>query len=178
LSRGVEAPGGYDQLKQEASMSEIGIERIVVGLDGSEQSRAALDWAIWMARNAGAEVIAVHAAQPAFEHSEPAKVAFESKWSRPLANAGVRYQSLVEEGRPASVIVSIADRVDADVIVVGRRGRGRAIEFLLGSVSRELTVQATRPVLLISAAPRPAPTVTAAARAVGRWAHQGHQRSP
>jgi nucleotide-binding universal stress UspA family protein len=41
-------------------MSEAGIEQIVVGLDGSGQSRAALDWAIRIAWAVGAEVIAVY----------------------------------------------------------------------------------------------------------------------
>ena len=173
-------------------MGESGIERIVVGLDGSEQARAALDWAIRLARTAGAEVIAVYAARPVYPNagalSKPgpdslARAKFRTEWCKALPKAGVRYQTFVEEGRPASVITGIADRVDADVIVVGRRGRGGVAELLLGSVSNELTHRGARPVLVISRASRAGATVGDAARTsdhtlFGRWAHQGIVRSP
>ena len=41
-------------------MSQAAIARIVVGLDGSEHSRFALDWAIRMARGMGSEVVGVY----------------------------------------------------------------------------------------------------------------------
>ena len=57
----------------------------------------------------------------------------------------------MEDGRPASVIAQVADSVDANVIAVGRRGRGGVAELVLGSVSHELVLHAKRPVLLIPA---------------------------
>jgi len=54
------------------------------------------------------------------------KAVFEGQWCKPLR--------------------------DADLIVVGRRGRGEVAELLLGSVSHELTHDTARPVLLISPA--------------------------
>jgi nucleotide-binding universal stress UspA family protein len=42
--------------------SDIG--RIVVGLDGSEHSEAAIDWAVRMAKGMGSEVVAVFAISP------------------------------------------------------------------------------------------------------------------
>jgi nucleotide-binding universal stress UspA family protein len=141
-----------------------GIRRIVVGVDGSQQSLAALGWAARMAQGMGSEVVAVYAVPrvmywaPGFsppaqydpEWREAVRAELEGQWCRPLKEAGVRYRALMEDGRPASVIAEVADRVDADVIVVGRRGRGGVAELLLGSVSHELTLHATRPVLLIS----------------------------
>jgi nucleotide-binding universal stress UspA family protein len=41
-----------------------GISRIVVGVDGSEHSEAALDWAVRMAKGMGSEVVAVFAIAP------------------------------------------------------------------------------------------------------------------
>ena len=41
------------------------------------------------------------------------------------------------------------DLVDADMVVMGRRGRGGVAELLLGSVSHEVALQSKRPVLLI-----------------------------
>jgi nucleotide-binding universal stress UspA family protein len=141
-----------------------GIKRIVVGIDGSGQANAALEWAIRMAKGMGSEIIAVYAIdiptyfpQPygvpvQFDESWRAemRVEFENKWCEPLKAAGVRYRTVIEDGRAASVISSVAERENADVIVTGRRGRGGVAELLLGSVSHELVLQSKKPVLLIS----------------------------
>ena len=116
-----------------------GINRIVVGVDGSEHSAAAIDWAARMAKGMGSEVIAVFAisppiyfdtgyAQPVipvqFDESWRAemKKEFEDRWCKGLRASGVRYRTVMEDGRAASVIAQVADQADADVIVVGRRG--------------------------------------------------------
>ncbi len=150
------------------------IKRIVVGVDGSEHAAFALDWAIRMAKGMGSEVTAVFAIVPplyfdaAFGYS-PAIVPpqfdqewrsamqkeFENEWCKPLRESGVKYRTVMDDGRPASVIAQTADQVDADVVVVGRRGRGGAAEVLLGSVSHELVLHCKRPVLVISTAPQP-----------------------
>jgi nucleotide-binding universal stress UspA family protein len=171
-------------------MSEAGIERIVVGVDGSEQSCTALDWAIRMARCAGSEVIAVYAtrahsrrrvgvAPPAeFDTDRVLRAAFEKEWCKRLAAAGIPHRTLVREGQPASVLAGVAEQVGADLIVVGRRGRVGVAEFVLGSVSHELTQHAARPVLLVSPTRKPGERPGAAAPAVGGWSRQGRERSP
>jgi nucleotide-binding universal stress UspA family protein len=75
---------------------------------------------------------------------------FQKKWCKPLTASGVRYRTVMEDGRPASAIAAVGDRENADLIVVGRRGRGGVAELLLGSVSHELVLNSKRPVLLIS----------------------------
>jgi nucleotide-binding universal stress UspA family protein len=57
----------------------------------------------------------------------------------------------MEDGRAASVIADVADRENADMVVVGRRGRGGVAELLLGSTSHELVLHSRRPVLVVSA---------------------------
>jgi nucleotide-binding universal stress UspA family protein len=47
----------------------------------------------------------------------------------------------------------VADRENADMVVVGRRGRGGVAELLLGSTSHELVLNSKHPVLVISAKP-------------------------
>lgn len=145
-------------------MQEGPIQRIVVGLDGSEHSSHALAWAVRMAKGMGSEIIAVHAVQPLmtwdasyappFEYDQQWRTAvaseFEDDWCRPLRDAGVRHRMVLRDGRAASVLSDVADEVDADVIVVAPRGRGGFAELLLGSVSHELTLHAERPVLVIS----------------------------
>jgi nucleotide-binding universal stress UspA family protein len=77
---------------------------------------------------------------------------FENKWCKPLKVSGIRYRTVMEDGRAASVIAAVADREKADVVIVGRRGRGGVAELLLGSASHELVLHSKRPVLVISAA--------------------------
>ncbi|MDQ6944844.1 MAG: universal stress protein [Actinomycetota bacterium] len=145
------------------------IRRIVVGVDGSEHSAAALLWAIDLAKALGAEIVAVFAIHhPDFNFSsympvpqpglDPEWLAemtrlLEDDWCKPLRDAGIKHRALMEDGRPAQVIARIADRVDADLVAVGRRGRGGVQELLLGSVSHEVSQQCKQPVLLISQLP-------------------------
>ena len=145
--------------------SNTGIRRIAVGVDGSESSAAALKWAIRLAKGMGSQVIAVYAIDIPVYLLEPydvpiqfdedwraaMKTEFEDRWCRPLKVAGVRYRSVMEDGRAASVVAAVADRENADVIVVGRRGRGGVAELLLGSASHELVLHSRRPVMVVSA---------------------------
>ena len=157
------------------------IKRIVVGVDGSDHSADALQWVIRLAHDLKVEVIAVYAipAPSSLEFVDvygawivppelfpewraERKRAFEEDWCKPLHDAGVAYRTVLEDGRPASVIAAVADREDADLIVVGRRGRGEVAELLLGSVSYELTHHCKRPVLLVSGPAVPRKEATAA----------------
>jgi nucleotide-binding universal stress UspA family protein len=83
------------------------------------------------------------------------KKEFEGKWCKRLRDAGVRHRTVMEDGRAASLIAKVADGIDADVIVVGRRGRGGVAELVLGSVSQELVRHSKRPILLISTVAQP-----------------------
>jgi nucleotide-binding universal stress UspA family protein len=152
-------------------METPSIARIVVGVDGSEHSGFALEWAIRMAHGMHSDVVAVYAIDlpvwyasaagavpPQFDPEWRAamQMEFEAQWCKPLKDAGVRYYTRMEDGRAASVINQVSDEMNADVIVVGRRGRGGVAELLLGSVSHELVLQSKRPLLVISSAPKPA----------------------
>jgi len=55
---------------------------------------------------------------------------------------------LLEDGPAADVLVRVADRTDAEMLVVGRRGSGGA-PGALGSVSEAVLTHATRPVLVV-----------------------------
>lgn len=146
--------------------NRVPVKRIVVGVDGSEQAAIGLDWTIGLARALGSEVIAVLAvhippyAYAGYETVAPMglddrfmdelKRVFQDEWSAPLKSSGLKYQTLMETGRPAQVISDVADNLNADLIVVGRRGRGEVAELLLGSVSHELSHHSKRPVTLVS----------------------------
>lgn len=148
-------------------MDPRAIKRIVVGVDGSPHAAAAMRWAIAMAKGMGPEVIAVFAISPPvyydtgllgstvpMQYDETwragMKREFEDEWCAPLRESGVQYRTLLANGRAASVIGRVADEVDAEIVLVGRRGRGGVAELLLGSVSHELVLHSKRPVLVIS----------------------------
>ena len=139
---------------------------IVVGVDGSDQATSALDWAIGYARPLDAEIVAVFAIPPptnigwyGYETVPPSldlewraqmRSEMEQMWCRALRESGLPHRMAMEDGRPARVIATVADREDADLVVVGRRGRGGVAELLLGSVSHELTHHCDRPVMVVS----------------------------
>lgn len=145
-----------------------GIRRLVVGVDGSEHASYALTWAMRMAHGMGSEIVAVFAISPPlyfdlgyttppveFDPQWRAEIEkeFEEKWCADLRSSGLRFRTVIEDGRAASVLSKVADEVDADIILTGRRGRGGVSELLLGSVSHELVLHSKRPVLVISSAP-------------------------
>jgi nucleotide-binding universal stress UspA family protein len=155
------------------------IKKIVVGVDGSVQAGQALAWAIRLAQASRAEIIAVLAIPPPSYYEfgagygvpvVPAELDpewraemrhdFELKWCAPLAHSGLGYRLVVRDGRPAAVIGSLADEEEADLVVVGRRGRGGVAEMLLGSVSHELSHHCKHPVLLFSRQPVAAKPLT------------------
>jgi nucleotide-binding universal stress UspA family protein len=132
--------------------------RIVVGVDGSPASVAALRWAITQAGLTGAEVQAVTSwqipGQYGFEF-----YSIEADWPdvarRTLATAvkeagdggPLDVQSLVLEGHPAYVLVEAS--VGAQLLVVGSRGHGGFAGMLLGSVSEYVIAHASCPVLVV-----------------------------
>jgi nucleotide-binding universal stress UspA family protein len=148
--------------------ARLNIRRIVVGLDGSAGSAAALKWAIGFARAFSAEVVAVHAipflAYAVDFYGMAPPIQYDPEWAaemkrqfeqecKPLRDSGLPYRMVLKNGRPASLIAETAESVDADLVVVGRRGLGGVAEVLLGSVSHELSLHCKRPVLLISELP-------------------------
>ena len=130
---------------------------LVVGYDGCDGARAALDYA---ARHAeGGQVFIVSAADPvpdylgkpyrdhfiAAAHSRTRSLLEEAAGLMP---EGVEYVTELLEGAPAEGIVSVADARDADAIVIGSRGLSR-MRALLGSVSHEVLHLAGRPVIVV-----------------------------
>ena len=66
----------------------------------------------------------------------------------PLERRSWTIEQRVAEGRAATAILSTADELDVDLIVLGSRGRGPIRSMLLGSVSAEVISQSRRSVLV------------------------------
>ena len=132
--------------------------RIVVGVDGSDSSRAALRWAIRHAQLVGGRVEAVIAwRQPPTYNWEPTGVpgdfagAAQQTLSEELAaleslEPDVTVVPVVTEGHPVEVLLHAAK--GADLLVLGCRGRGGITSAVLGSVSLHCVLRAHSPVLV------------------------------
>jgi nucleotide-binding universal stress UspA family protein len=134
--------------------------RIVVGVDGSDSSKAALAWAVRQARLTGAAVDAVIAwefpATGAYPMPSVAEIDFEEIAAEMIADAvaeasamagPVKITSKVVEGNAAQVLLH--ESAGADLLVVGSRGHGGFTEALLGSVGQHCVHHATCPVVVI-----------------------------
>ncbi len=135
-------------------------EAIVVGVDGSDPSFNALEWAARQAELTGAEVQAVTAWQWPASYGEPMPIApgydpeadatgvlDEAIARLRRAHPSVVIRPRVIEGSAAQVLVEASRR--AGLLVVGNRGHGAFAGLLLGSVSEHCTTHAHCPVLVV-----------------------------
>jgi nucleotide-binding universal stress UspA family protein len=134
---------------------------IVIGLDGSEGSKRAIPLAGELAARDGAKIVVAHVDEVvAARASGPIHAPDEEQQRREirqqadeLARQGIETDVRmvnVMEG-PAHAIAEIARDADADLIVVGTRGRSRVTGLLLGSGTQRLLHIAHCPVLAVPA---------------------------
>jgi nucleotide-binding universal stress UspA family protein len=161
---GLDADGAH--LKPAASAEG----RVIVGIDGSPESHAALRWALRYARRTGSPVEAVAAWQvPLPVSGTPAEVAPSAsravvtvsaddveavahRWLNEAAagadvgpESGVRL--LAVQGDPVDVLLGRADR--AALIVLGNKGHSAIAAAVLGSVAQRCVHHAQCPVVLV-----------------------------
>jgi nucleotide-binding universal stress UspA family protein len=147
------------------------MKRIVVGVDGSEGAARALRWAIGLAKEDGAEIIAVYALGPLEDLARGTTSAvsaglgisqsrfsswrndlrqeLEQDWCAPLRAAGLPYRAHLEGASASGALMAVADREDADLIVVGAHGHGGCEDRGLGSVSYKVSHRAHQPVVIV-----------------------------
>ena len=141
------------------------IKRIVVGVDGSDSSRAALHWAYNEAAHHGADINVIAAwAPPSIPLAPPyGALPVEGYTDQPRVAAlgllesftseleerdpAVSLSTSIEEGAPAQVLIERSK--EADLLVVGSRGHGGFAGMLLGSVSQHLVAHAHCPVVVV-----------------------------
>jgi nucleotide-binding universal stress UspA family protein len=131
--------------------------KVVVGIDGSDDSDAALRWALAEAGAHDGEVIAVFAWQMPFvsnpaafdraELEQDGKDFLVNRVSLVAPAPGVPLTPLVAEGDAAEALV-MASR-EADLLVVGARGRSTFLRVAVGGVSLRCAVAARCPVTLV-----------------------------
>jgi nucleotide-binding universal stress UspA family protein len=141
-------------------MSEI-FKKILVATDGSKNSLAAAEEAIKIARSMGSSVYAVYVVDTSVLNSaslgegesfiysslkdEGTKAVDQIK----SMASGVRVETQVIEGKPASAITDFASKNGIDLIVVGSQGKSKIEALLLGSVADRVLRTAACPVLVV-----------------------------
>lgn len=121
--------------------------KILVGVDGSEQSKKALAEAVIIAKCFSGSIKAVTVFQQGMENKAKEIV---SGAKQLLEKEKVEYTTLSILGsNPARALQSIAKQENFDLIVVGNRGLGRTASLLLGSVSRQVVTDAVCNVLVV-----------------------------
>jgi nucleotide-binding universal stress UspA family protein len=139
--------------------------RIVVGVDGSQCSKAALRWAMTQARLIDATLEAVNAWQ------DPVMLGYSYGWAPALFEGNsiptitemildetvadveaqedrpVEVHTRVAQGHPAQVLLEAA--TGAQLLVVGSRGHGTFAGILLGSISQHCLQHASCPVVVV-----------------------------
>ncbi len=145
---------------------------IVVGVDGSETSQAALHWAAEEARLRDTSLVAVYAwsfippqpigdpgllAMPAGDiagqidaESEVAREVLADALANALPGEAQAVEQKLVEGDAGEALV--AESTSAELVVVGSHGRSGLKAALLGSVSRHVVSHAVCPVVVVKAA--------------------------
>jgi nucleotide-binding universal stress UspA family protein len=138
----------------------MGIPRfktILLGYDGSEGSRKAVDMAAELARTYQGSIIVMCAFHQLPRVTKPTSGDFNDiHEARTLADAlvqelgllGISAETDVLEGPPAEALLNAAEVRQADLIVVGSRGFGQLKGLMLGSTSDRVVHDATIPVLV------------------------------
>jgi nucleotide-binding universal stress UspA family protein len=136
-------------------------ERILVPLDGSEQSIWALGKAVQIAKLAGGVITLIHvysvssfAITPnqVFEYVQSMRKYGESvlEDGKKKAEAeGVQAETLLVEGHVVEEILKAAKEGNYKLIVIGAKGMSKLTELLMGSVSSSVTRLAPCPVLIV-----------------------------
>ena len=143
----------------------MNMQKIVVGVNGSAASDAALEWAIREAATHDTEIIAVHVLKPVrviggttvrevrlreLDYlADDMRDQVKKELFGPLTKTDVKHRIVVVEGHPASGILHTAEAEDADLIVVGSGLHSTMEDLFLGSVAHELSHKARRPFALI-----------------------------
>jgi nucleotide-binding universal stress UspA family protein len=155
---------------------------ILVALDRSNTSLLVFETALKLARTQGATLVMLHVLSPETEESPNLPIftgrdslpgldrgvieIYQELWqnyaekglamlrsyAEKAAKIGVTAESLQVPGEPSQVICDVADRLGADLVIVGRRGYSGLNELILGSVSNAVLHRALCSVLVVQPA--------------------------
>lgn len=134
-------------------------DRILVGVDGSEEAARAARYALELASRVDASVTALHVVERGVldlvrGSSEAAELRAEradvlAEVERIAEDVGHAVDDELAEGDPATQLTEHANERDADLVVVGRQGATGVKRRLLGGVTEQVLQHSPAPVLVV-----------------------------
>lgn len=141
-------------------------EKFVVGYDGSEVAKRALDFAVGRARSQGGSVLVVHVLEWSpysfltpeeieerharrTEELERAESALMAPLKASLAKAGVPVETAIKYGHVAKTLCDVCQSAGGTQLVVGRDGDGGLASRVFGSVAGSLVQIAPVPCTIV-----------------------------
>ncbi len=134
-------------------------KRILVGVDGSDNSLRATKKAAEMASVFHSDIVLLHVIHPGesayytgmpttegAEHAKGEEKLYRARLT--CEEAGLKPELKVMLGNPSEVILDLSDE-GYDLIVVGTRGTGTLARFLMGSVSTRVVQLSKAPVMVV-----------------------------
>jgi nucleotide-binding universal stress UspA family protein len=139
--------------------------KIILGVDDSPCSKAAIDYLARSSWPKDAEVIALSAAAPVFvgpgeaaapmviEQLNEGQIKYHkdvaARAEKSLRDAGFRAQGRVVHADPRTALIETAEKEKAELIVVGSHGRSGLAKLLIGSVATHVVTHAHCNVLVV-----------------------------
>jgi nucleotide-binding universal stress UspA family protein len=132
--------------------------KILVPTDFSQASEEALRWATSLARDTGAVLTIAHVEEPPMAYAGELPLVPDEETREELrrslagtlpGDATVSFEHKLLVGDPAAAIVDLAERENADLIVMGSHGRKGLTRLLMGSVAEAVVRKAKCPVLTV-----------------------------
>jgi nucleotide-binding universal stress UspA family protein len=142
-------------------------KKILVTIDGSDPAKHALGFGADLAERDGAElvVLTVVPTVPLYSAGEGGllyysqfiddleqfheKLLVEAIQDLQSDHEGLKVSTILRKGNPARYIVEVARVEGVDLIVIGNKGTGGLISWMLGSTSRSVAEACTVPVLIV-----------------------------
>jgi nucleotide-binding universal stress UspA family protein len=137
--------------------------KILVPVDGSDNSYRALDAALVLSEKLGSNITVIHVMEEVpITHIGSEKLLNElleaykkenqdilSRCSEIATQKGLTINTFLLQGNPASVILDFSKKEKFDILIMGSRGLGKFKELILGSVTSKIVHHSPCAVLLI-----------------------------
>jgi nucleotide-binding universal stress UspA family protein len=131
----------------------VNMSRLLVATDFSPVSEAAFRFAVLLAKRLHAHIALVHVSESSGP-SRHASVQAEARFRKAISASRAEHivsDRIVLHGKPVEGILDQAERMHADLIVLGTHGRRNVKLMMLGSVSEVVVRKARCPVLVVKA---------------------------
>jgi nucleotide-binding universal stress UspA family protein len=126
----------------------MGYRTIVVGTDGSDTAMRAIDKAVRLAKHVEGKILVVCATSNIGLHDYKAMEILKEASER-LSAAEVAHDTMYREGKPDEVMIAVAAEHEADLIVLGNVGMGKAHRLRTGPIPERIASSAPCDVLIV-----------------------------